>query len=155
MVKEFNTRTELSVGVEPLWQALSKDLTVVVPKVLPDIVKDVQVLEGDGGIATILLFTFFSEKSPVTDQKEKITELDEASHEIGLQVIEGGYLNIGFSYYKTTFQLSALGDGKTLVNIKITYETETGETNKPQPKMTGESSLKFVRGIEKYLLNGA
>lgn len=61
-MKELNTQTEVSVGVEILWQALAKDLKVIVPKVLPHIVKDVEVIEGDGGLGTILLFTFGSGK---------------------------------------------------------------------------------------------
>jgi len=58
-MKEHNTETEVRVGLEILWQALSKDLTVTVPKAIPNIVKEVQVLEGDGGLGTIFHFTFF------------------------------------------------------------------------------------------------
>jgi len=58
MIKEFNTHTELSVSMEALWKVLSKDFVIVVPKVLPHIVKDVQVIQGDGGVGTILIFNF-------------------------------------------------------------------------------------------------
>lgn len=51
------------MGLETLWQALSKDLRVTLAKVIPNIVKDVKVIEGDGGIGTIFLFTFFSGKA--------------------------------------------------------------------------------------------
>jgi len=58
MIKEFNTQTELSVRLEALWAVLSKDFITVAPKVLPHIVKDVQVIEGDGGVGTLLIFNF-------------------------------------------------------------------------------------------------
>ncbi|KAE9596097.1 hypothetical protein Lal_00030890 [Lupinus albus] len=156
MIKEFNTEAEFNVGLEILWQALSKDLTVITEKVIPNIVKDVKVIEGDGGIGTILLFTFDSDVSQVSYQREKITELDEVIHEIGLQVIEGGYLSQGFSYYKTNFQLSAIGVLHTLVNVKIFYEHEHNtEEESIHPLKTSESTLFFLRCLEKYLSNDA
>ncbi|XP_027356642.1 phytohormone-binding protein-like [Abrus precatorius] len=155
MIKEFNTQTEVSVGLEALWAALTKDLKIIVPKVLPNVVKDVQVIEGDGGVGTILIFNFLPDVSPVSYQREKITEFDEISHEIGLQVIEGGYLNQGLSYYKTTFQLSGLGEHKTLVNVKISYDHESDIEERVKPTKTSESTLFYLRCLEKYLLNGA
>ncbi|CAJ1978602.1 unnamed protein product [Sphenostylis stenocarpa] len=153
MTKEFSEKTEVSVGLEALWQAMSKDLGVTVAKVIPNIVKDVKLVEGDGGVGTIFLFTFFSGVTPVSYQKEKITELDEISHEIGLQVVEGGYLEQGFSYYKTTFQLSATGEDKTLVNVKIFFNHESETEENAQPVKTAESALHFLRCLETYLLN--
>ncbi|CAJ1978598.1 unnamed protein product [Sphenostylis stenocarpa] len=154
MVKEFNTQTELSVRLEALWAVLSKDFIIVVPKVLPHIVKDVQLIEGDGGVGTILIFNFLSDVSP-SYQREKITEFDESSHEIGLQVIEGGYLAQGLSYYKTTFQLSAIGEDKTLVNIKISYDHESDIEEKVKPTETSQSTLFYLRRLEIYLNSSA
>ncbi|TKY66570.1 Phytohormone-binding protein [Spatholobus suberectus] len=155
MIKEFNTQTEVSVRLEALWAALSKDIMTIVPKVLPNIVKDVQLIEGDGGVGTILIFNFLSGVSLLSYQKEKITELDEISHEIGLQVIEGGYLNQGLSYYKTSFQLSAIAEHKTSVNVKISYDHESDIEERVKPTKTTESTLFYLRRLEKYLLNGA
>ncbi|KAJ1408506.1 START-like domain superfamily [Sesbania bispinosa] len=155
MTKEFNNQAEVCVGLETLWQALSKDLTVVIPKVIPNVVKDVKVIEGDGGIGTIFHFTFFSGVSPVSYQKEKISELDEFAHEIGLQVIEGGYLNQGFSYYKTSFQLSATGENKTLAKVKISYDCGPDMEESTLPMKTSESALSFLRCLETFLLNDA
>ncbi|XP_028779866.1 phytohormone-binding protein CSBP-like [Neltuma alba] len=146
MVKEFKTQTVVSVGLQILWRALSKDFIVIAPKVLPQIVKDVQVLEGDGGLGTILVFNFCSEGSY---QKERITELDLSSHEIGLEVIEGGHLDRGFSFYKTTFQLCAKGEDQTEVNVKISYESEKEDLKSAEP------TLFYLSCLQKYLLNGA
>ncbi|XP_047148181.1 phytohormone-binding protein CSBP [Vigna umbellata] len=154
MVKEFNSQTELSVRLEALWAVLSKDFITVVPKVLPHIVKDVQVIEGDGGVGTILIFNFFPDVSP-SYQREEITEFDESSHEIGLRVIEGGYLSQGLSYYKTTFKLSAVEEDKTLVNVKISYDHESDIEEKVTPTKTSQSTLFYLRRLEKYLSNGS
>ncbi|CAL5196796.1 unnamed protein product [Lathyrus oleraceus] len=155
MIKEFNTQTTLNVGLETLWTAQSRDFIFIVPKVLPNIVKDVQVVQGDGGVGTILIFNFLPGISPVNYQREEITQFDELSHEIGLQVIEGGYLNQGLSYYKTTFQFTAITEDKTLVNVKISYDHESDIEEKVKPTKTSESTLFYLGCLEKYLLNGA
>ncbi|XP_057453738.1 phytohormone-binding protein CSBP-like [Lotus japonicus] len=156
MIKEFNTQTRVSVGLETLWTVLSKDFVFISPKVLPTIVKDVQVIEGDGGVDTILIFNFFPGVSPLGFQRERITEFDEISHEIGLQVIEGGYLSQGLSYYKTTFQLSSIGELETLVNVKISYDHESDEIDeKVKPTKTSQSTLMYLKRLENYLQNEA
>ncbi|OIW08271.1 hypothetical protein TanjilG_21737 [Lupinus angustifolius] len=155
MVKEFSTQAQVSVGLETMWPAIAKDFNDIVPKVIPNIVKDVEMVEGDGGVGTILVFNFFPSEGRTNYQRERITEFDEVNHEIGLQVIEGGYLNKGLSYYKTTYQLSAIGENQTLVNVKISYDHDSDIQESIKPMETSESTLFFVRTLEKYLLNGA
>ena len=89
----------------------------------------------------------------MTYQKEKIVELDESRRQIGIQVIEGGKLNIGFSSYTTTLQLntSESDDKKTLVNVKVSYEYEIEDNTMPSKQIT--SILAFISAIESYLLN--
>lgn len=62
MIKEFITETTLNVELEALWAAQSKDFIFIVPKILPNIVKDVQLVQGDGGVGTILIFNFLPGK---------------------------------------------------------------------------------------------
>ena len=51
-------------------------------------------------------------------------DLDESLHQIGMQVVEGGQFNLGFSSNKTAFQLTANDDSETLINAKVVYELE-------------------------------
>ncbi|KAL4619502.1 hypothetical protein ACB092_06G083400 [Castanea dentata] len=124
MKRELKTQAKVGVGLNALWKALTKELRIVVPKVLPNIVKNVELIEGDGGLGTLLLFKFFS---------GEIVELDESLHRIALQVLEGGYLNKGFAFYKTTFQLTAMAEQETLVDVDglihvcIAYKTYVAE----------------------------
>ena len=60
MIEELKTQAKVGVGLNALWKALTKELRFVVPKVLPNIVKDVELIEGDGGLGTLLIFNFFS-----------------------------------------------------------------------------------------------
>ncbi|GMN66164.1 hypothetical protein TIFTF001_035232 [Ficus carica] len=148
-------RAKVGVGIERLWKALAKDLRFVIPKAIPSLVKQVEVVEGDGGLGTVFLFSFGSDVTTMTYQKEKIVELDESLHQMGLQVIEGGHLDLGFSSYTTTFQLTTADyeEQKTLINFKVSYESEIEES--AMPSKTTASILAFISRLESYLLNGS
>ncbi|BFG29303.1 hypothetical protein CerSpe_155770 [Prunus speciosa] len=127
MIKEIKTEAVVKVGIEALWKALVKDVRFVAPKLIP-LVKNIQVLEGDGGPVLLSNFgsgeqfalttslNFLPHIPKISSSKEKIVELDESVHKIELQVIEGGHLNLGFSSYKTTLQLTAIREQRSLVN---------------------------------------
>lgn len=65
MTKELKTQTKVSVGIEVLWGALAKDINIVLPRIIPNLVKDAEVLEGDGGLGTVFLFKFGSGQSTI------------------------------------------------------------------------------------------
>lgn len=56
MAKETKAQVKVAVGVESLWKAMTKDLKTVVPKIPPNVVESVQVIEGDGGLGSLYLF---------------------------------------------------------------------------------------------------
>lgn len=62
MKKEARSQTAVAVGVDPMWQSL-KNLVSIVPKIRPNLVKSVEIIEGDGGLGTVFLFTFGSGES--------------------------------------------------------------------------------------------
>lgn len=90
--------------------------------------------------------------SSMSCQKEKIVEVDESLHRFSLQVVEGGHLNLGFSAYKTTFRLTAIGEQQTSIDVMVAYESEVETTN---PSKTTAAALAFIKCLENYLLNGA
>ncbi|CAN1154152.1 Phytohormone-binding protein CSBP [Linum perenne] len=161
MLKEVKSQIKVSVDLEILWKSLTKDLHIVVPKILPDKVKDVQVLQGDGGLGTILLFNFTSGKIELPEgamnyQKEKIVEFDETRHRIGLEVTKGGHRDHGFSFYKTTFQLTAATgeeQRETVVDVTVTYEFEMEIEDSQVSSMTIAHTLGFLKSMETYLLS--
>ncbi|XP_015896066.3 phytohormone-binding protein [Ziziphus jujuba] len=153
MMNEVKTHVIVGVEIDALWKALSKEMRFVIPKIIPNLVKSVEIIEGDGGIGTVFLFSFGSDVEMMSHQKEKIVELDESAHQIGIQVVEGGHLNHGFSFYQTTFQLSAIEEHRTQVNVKVLYESATEE--RTMPSKTTASALSFISSLENYLLHGA
>lgn len=61
LMEEVRTQAKAAVGLDTLWKALTKDLRFVVPKAIPNFVKEVQLIEGDDGdLGTVLLFNLCS-----------------------------------------------------------------------------------------------
>ncbi|CAN1154162.1 Phytohormone-binding protein CSBP, partial [Linum perenne] len=85
-------------------------------------------------------------------QKEKIVELDETVNRFGLEVVEGGHLDHGFSMYKTTFQLTDGNKYQTIVDVTVAYEFDIEVEECDMPSMTMAYTLNFVKSLEKYLL---
>ncbi|KAK3427042.1 hypothetical protein EUGRSUZ_F03348 [Eucalyptus grandis] len=148
-MKEAKTQVTADVGIDSLWKCLSKDLHSILPQVLPNLVQNGEVIEGDGGLGSVILFNFGPDVPNLKYQKEKIVELDESSHRIGLQVIEGGHLDLGFTFYKTSFQLTAISEKQTLVDV--VYECETEQTVLPSKTTAG--AVACIKGLENYLLS--
>lgn len=87
----------------------------------------------------------------MSHQKEEVAVFDETLHRIGLQVIEGGRLDVGFTFYINTFQFTAVGDSETLVDLTVNYVTECQETEVPPGELL-KSTVHFVRTLEAFLL---
>ncbi|CAM8957707.1 unnamed protein product [Rhodiola kirilowii] len=151
MSKETSTQVTVSVGIQAFWKALSRDMRFVVPKAFSNHVRDIQLLEGDGGLGSILLFNL-SDDTTERYQKERIVEFDELNCAIGLEVIKGGKLDAGFSAYTTFFKLTETEDAETLIDIKVTYDTVTGEALISTEKTT-DPTLGFIKCLEIYLQN--
>lgn len=92
-------------------------------------------------------------------QKERIVELDEIKHELGIEVMEGNVLKRGFSSLKTTFKLSYISKKETLVDIKAVYGTEKdddeGDQQAHMEEMATRPALSFFELLEKFLLDSS
>ncbi|XP_052179026.1 phytohormone-binding protein-like [Diospyros lotus] len=151
MAKEANAQTKVKVEVESIWKAVAKDLRFIAPKILPSKVKSVEVLEGDGfSVGSIMRFNFVPDISPRGYQNEKVVELDEERHRVGLQVVEAGRFDIGFKAFKITYQFTAQGEKETLVDINLAYEMNEGATEIPAEDLL-KSPLTVMQCFEDFL----
>ncbi|KAI3686266.1 hypothetical protein L1987_79940 [Smallanthus sonchifolius] len=150
-MKEEIAQVTIYLPIKDLWKAMASDLRHVVPKVLPDIVTEVELLEGDGGYGSMLLFKFCPDIPKVRYQLEKIVEYDESVYQIALEILEGGHLDHGFSSYTTVFKLTQVSELETLINIKVLYETKPEHNHIPGD--TIKATFRYINSLEKYLLN--
>ncbi|KAJ9535592.1 hypothetical protein OSB04_un001270 [Centaurea solstitialis] len=148
-MKEDTAQVRVSMPIGDLWKAMSSDITQMAPKVLRDFIAEVELLEGDGGHGSVLLFKFGPAVPKLIYQKEKIVELDESLHKIALEVLEGGHLDNGYSSYTTSFKLSAVEKAETFIDVKVLYETKPDHTHIPGGTIKGP--IHYIKCLEKVL----
>ncbi|XP_050141145.1 phytohormone-binding protein CSBP-like [Malus sylvestris] len=151
VVKTKQDQITVGVTVEALWKAMALDAVTVIPKIMST-VRSIDVIEGDGGLGSVLRFNLATYRVGSDGaQTEKIVELDESHYRYALQVIKGPALTLrNFSALTTFFQLKKIGEQETLVDMKVVYETEKEEVNSSEIAMQPVTS--YVQLLEKYLL---
>lgn len=58
MLHRIEAQTTVDVEVELLWRTFAEEFRVSWPKVIPEIVTNIEILEGDGGLGTLLFLQF-------------------------------------------------------------------------------------------------
>nr|XP_043607302.1 phytohormone-binding protein CSBP-like [Erigeron canadensis] len=153
-MKEDKAQVKVAVPIRDLWKAMSSDFQHMIPKILPAIVEEVELIEGDGGYGSIFLFKFGPAVPKISYQKEKIVELDESLRQMALEVVEGGNLDHGYSSYTTHVKLTEVGKAETLVGVKVVYETKTEAEDTHMPGDTLKPSLHYFKCLENHMSNG-
>nr|GEW73929.1 phytohormone-binding protein-like [Tanacetum cinerariifolium] len=149
-MKEDTAQLKVGIPINVLWKAMSIDIRHITPKILPNIVSEVELLEGDGGYGSMLLFKFCPDVPRVTFQREKIVEIDESVRYIALEILEGGHLDHGFLKYTTAFKLTEVGEAETLIDMKVLYETKPEHNHVPGDTL--KATFLYLRSLENYLL---
>ncbi|KAI3882632.1 hypothetical protein MKW92_019511 [Papaver armeniacum] len=131
---------KFSKEASDLWAAYGTlELIRLIKKLLHEILRDYEVVVGDGGVGTVLKLTF-PQESPVTDYSEKFTNVD---HE------KRGYLEVGFLLYRVTYEIIEKGDNSSVI---ITIEYELDDASADNASLASIKPLEVIaKIIGKYL----
>ncbi|OEL17879.1 hypothetical protein BAE44_0021102 [Dichanthelium oligosanthes] len=118
----------------------------LVPELLPQVLSKVELVEGDGGVGTVLLVTF----PPAGKYKEKFTMVDNEKYIKEAAVIEGGFLDLGFKKYVVRFEIVGQEDGTTIIRSTIEYKVDAEHTSNASLVSTG-ALVAIAETITKYI----
>ncbi|XP_071729358.1 norbelladine synthase-like [Rutidosis leptorrhynchoides] len=126
MFGTLSEETEVKVPASKAWALYG---TLELAKVVTGkTVEAVDLVEGDGGIGTILKLTF---KPGVgfAYYCEKFTKVDSENMIKETEVVEGGFLDIGFNLYRIRFEIKDKPNDETCSScvIKTTIEYDVKE----------------------------
>ncbi|KAJ8650466.1 hypothetical protein MRB53_003489 [Persea americana] len=136
-----------------LWKAIVKDSHNLMPKLMPDIILSIVVLEGSGGVGTIRQSNFTNVIKDFSYWKDRIDAVDEENRMFKYSVIEGGL--IGKKVKSTSFELKfeARADGGSTCKLNGEYETiEDSLPTEAESKKMMESMVAMFKAIEGYLV---
>ncbi|XP_055829546.1 norbelladine synthase-like [Solanum dulcamara] len=116
---------EVPVPANEAWKIYGTiQLAHIVVKELPNIVHRADILEGDGGVGTVIKVTFPPGTPLLTSHKEKFVVIDDEKRVKIAQVVEGGLLDLGFTLYKVKFEVIEKDKETCITKATIEYEVK-------------------------------
>ncbi|KAL1832574.1 hypothetical protein ACET3Z_002225 [Daucus carota] len=150
-VQKTEVEAPSTVSAEKMYQGFLLDMDTVFPKVLPQLIKSVEILEGDGGVGTVRL-VHLGEATEYTTMKQKVDVIDKAGLGYTYTTIGGDILVEGLESVVNQFVVVPT-DGGCIVKNTTIYNTK-GDAVLPEDKVkeaTEKSGLAF-KAVEAYLL---
>ncbi|KAG6507732.1 norbelladine synthase-like [Zingiber officinale] len=143
---------EVQVDASELWEVFSHlKLGQLVPQLLPNIFEKVELVEGDGGVGTVLLCTFAAGIGGPRHYKEKFVKIDHENRVKEAAGVEGGLLELGFTYYLIRFQIVEKERGSSI--IRSTVEFEVDEEHKTNASLASTDIVAVIgEAVAGYLL---
>ncbi|XP_020585865.1 major allergen Pru ar 1-like [Phalaenopsis equestris] len=142
-----------NVSIDRLWKAGILDAHNLMPKLLPDVITKVELLEGDGGAGTVKKFVFSEAVKEFRYIVDKTDALDDENHIIKQTVVEGGLIGSRLKSYSFELKLEAGSNGKTVEKTTVHYETldDTPLSVEEQGQINASFSL-MTKAVEEHLI---
>ena len=135
-----------------LFKALVIDDHILIPKLLPQAVKSIEIIQGDGRAGSITQITF-AEGSQFSTVKNRIDELNEKTYSYKYTVIEGDALADKLELIVHEVQFEATVEGGSENKMTTKYHTKGDVVIKEEEiKADKEKVLSMYKVVEGYLL---
>jgi hypothetical protein len=141
-----------SVSAEKLFKAFILEGDSLIPKILPQAIKSIEILEGDGGAGSIKLLTF-GESSQIKSVKQRVDGIDKENLTYSYSIIEGDILGdvIEAISYHIKIVPSEDGVGSICRNRSIYTCKEGANVNEDDIKAGKEKASGLFKAVEAYL----
>lgn len=149
MFGTISEEIEVAVPASEAWKVYGTLLLAkVVVKELPHVLHKVDVIEGDGGIGTVLklppgtpMFTYSKEKFSVVDDENRV--------KVAL-VVEGGLLDHGFTFFQVRFDIIEKDETTCITSATIEYELKE-EAAANVSFVSIQTFVTIMEAVAKYL----
>jgi len=145
---------EITSSIPPakMFKAFVLDADTLIPKILPQAIKSVEILEGDGGVGTVKLITF-GEGSQFKSVKHKVDGLDKEKFTYSYSIIEGDALMGVLESISYEIKIEASPEGGSICKNSSKYYTKgDAQITEEQIKSGKEKASGMFKAIEAYLL---
>ncbi|KAI5010833.1 hypothetical protein ZWY2020_012970 [Hordeum vulgare] len=100
----------------------------LIPELLPDMLKKVELVDGDGGVGTVYISPTPWD-SWIRISKEKFIKIDNENYVKEALVVEGGVLDHGFQKCLVRFEIIGQTDETSTIRSTIEYEIDDDKTD--------------------------
>ncbi|KAL2469579.1 MLP-like protein [Abeliophyllum distichum] len=108
-----------------IWRSLPQSLDAdnLIPKIMPQAIKSVEILEGDGGVETVKLITF-GEGSQFMSMKHRVDGLDKENFTHSYRIVEGEALMGVLESITYHIKIVPTADGGCICENRSIYNTK-------------------------------
>ncbi|KAL0414200.1 UNVERIFIED_CONTAM: Major allergen Pru ar 1 [Sesamum radiatum] len=141
-----------SIPAAKMYKAVVLDSDTLIPKIMPQAIKNVEILEGDGGVGTVKLI-HFGEGSQYKSVKHRVDALDTENLTHTYSIIEGDDALMG-ALESITYHIKIVPteDGGCICKNRSIYHTKGDvEINEEKIKEGKERAMAMFKAIEAYL----
>ncbi|GMI65944.1 hypothetical protein HRI_000263700 [Hibiscus trionum] len=117
--------TPVGVSAALIWDVYrGLELGRLVDKIASDVIGRVEVLEGNGGVGTVVKLTFPPAPGSAESgyMKERFTKVDEENRVKETELVEGGYKALGFDVVRIRLEIIEKDSESCVVRSCIEYE---------------------------------
>ncbi|CBI26495.3 hypothetical protein VitviT2T_024096 [Vitis vinifera] len=127
MFGQVSYDVEVDVPAGDAWELYSTlQLAKVVQEGLSPMLEKVELVEGDGGVGTVVELTLApppGAQGPMI-YKEKFTKIDNEKRIKETEVVEGGFLDLGFTLYRVCIEIVEKDKDSCVIKLKIEYDVK-------------------------------
>nr|XP_011463622.1 PREDICTED: major allergen Pru ar 1-like [Fragaria vesca subsp. vesca] len=136
-----------------LFKALVLDADILVPKLMPDALKSIDTIQGDGRAGSIKQINF-AEGGQIISVRNRVDEVDDENYVYNYTLIEGDASvmeKVEFISYEVKFEATPEGGSKNRMVSK--YHTKGDIVLNDEDMISGrEKALGMYKVVEAYLL---
>ncbi|KAL0414202.1 UNVERIFIED_CONTAM: Major allergen Pru ar 1 [Sesamum radiatum] len=134
-----------------VFKALVLDADTLIPKIVPQAIKSVEILEGDGGVGTVKLI-HFGEGSQYKSVKHRVDAIDKENLTHSYTIIEGDALAGVLESITYHVKIVPTEDGGCICKNRSIYHTNGDvEIKEENIKEGKEKAVQMFKAIEAYL----
>ncbi|GMP76444.1 hypothetical protein CsSME_00033115 [Camellia sinensis var. sinensis] len=149
----FSQEFTCPVAPARMFKALILESNNLIPKLLPQFIESVEVIEGDGGPGSIEQVNF-TQDSNFNYVKHRIDELDKEKFVCKYTMIEGDRLGDKLESIDYVVRFEAANNGGCICKMITKYHTVGELENKEEEIKSGkDSAMGVYKVVEAYLLD--
>ncbi|XP_058212567.1 major strawberry allergen Fra a 1-2-like [Rhododendron vialii] len=148
----YDMEVPCSIPPARVFKASVLDADTLIPKIMPQAMKSVETLEGDGGAGTIKLITL-GEGYAYKTLKHRVDAIDKENFTYSSSVIDGAELMDKFESISYHTKIVPGPNGGSIYKIRSIYETKgDAQVTEEEIKSGKEAASVLFKALEAYLL---
>ncbi|KAL6519859.1 hypothetical protein OROMI_032753 [Orobanche minor] len=148
----YEMENKSSIPAARMFKAAVLDLDTLIPKIMPQAIEKIEILEGDGGVGTVKI-VHFGEGSPFKTVKQRVDAIDAENLTYSYSIIGGDALGGVLESITNHTRIVPSDDGGCVCKNTSVYQAKDGvELDEEKIKVGTEKALMMFKAIEGYLL---